>query len=145
MAKEKLRTAACGSLLWFCLWMSASLYGADVVVHADVPLQSLTQAQLRNIFTLRQVQWPDGSAITVVVLPLQHQLHQQFSKEYLRLFPYQLVNIWDRQSFSGIAGRPLLVEDVEQMRELLRRTPGSIGYVAHYTEEDALKELRIER
>lgn len=145
MAKEKLSKAGSGLLLWFCLWVSVSLNAADVVVHADVPLQSLTQAQLRNIFTLRQVQWPDGSAITVVVLPLQHQLHQQFSKEYLRLFPYQLVNIWDRQSFSGIAGRPLLAEDVEQMRELLRSTPGSIGYVAQYRHDVALKELRIER
>lgn len=134
-----------GLLLWTGLSASCRLGATEVVANIDVPLQSLTQAQLRNIFTLRQVLWPDGSAITVFVMPADDILHQQFSKQQLRLFPYQLNNLWDRQSFSGLAGRPQLVENSLQMLERLKSTPGSIGYVAHFEGDAMLKELQIEQ
>ncbi len=125
-----------------CAFKSAA--ASTVVVNNSVPLDKLTQAQLRSIFTMRQIQWPDGSPIYVVVLPDNSPEHQRFSREQLRLFPYQLANIWDRQSFSGTASRPQLAADQAHMLQLLRTTPGSIGYVEQYQADPAVKELRIE-
>jgi ABC-type phosphate transport system substrate-binding protein len=121
-----------------------SAAASTVVVNNSVALDKLTQAQLRSIFTMRQIQWPDGSPIYVVVLPDNSPEHQRFSREQLRLFPYQLANIWDRQSFSGTASRPQLAEDQAHMLQLLRTTPGSIGYVEQYQADPAVKEVRIE-
>ncbi|WP_215398390.1 hypothetical protein [Rheinheimera oceanensis] len=127
-----------------CCGMFKSAAASTVVVNNSVALDKLTSAQLRSIFTMRQIQWPDGSPIYVVVLPDNSAEHQRFSREQLRLFPYQLTNIWDRQSFSGTASRPWQAKDQAHMMELLRTTPGSIGYVEQYQADPAVKEVRIE-
>jgi ABC-type phosphate transport system substrate-binding protein len=127
-----------------CLILSWSVSATSVVVNQTVPLQSLTQAQLRNIFTLRQTQWPDGTTITVLVLPDTSVLHQRFSREQLKLFPYQLNHIWDKHSFSGTGSRPLQVDDAGAMLQQLRQTPGAIGYVGQIGAEIGVKEMRIE-
>lgn len=121
-------------------WLTA----ATVVVSNDVTIETLTQAQLRNIFTMRQIQWPDGSPVYVLVMPDHTLLHQQFSREKLRLFPYQLASIWDKLSFSGTGGRPQLVADEAEMQRLLRTVPGSIGYLQRYQPGMGIKEVRIE-
>jgi ABC-type phosphate transport system substrate-binding protein len=127
-----------------CLLYAAACCGANIVVHQAVPLESLSQAQLRNIFTLRQTRWPDGSAITVIVLPDNAVLHQRFSREQLKLFPYQLNNIWDKHSFSGTGTRPLQAENAAAMLQLLHNTPGAIGYVGQFTAQPGIKEVRID-
>ncbi|MBZ9613388.1 hypothetical protein [Rheinheimera maricola] len=132
---------------WLCLlaWLlSSGLNAATVVVHNDVSINSLTQAQLRSIFTMRQIQWPDGSPVYVLVLPDDNLLHQQFSREKLRLFPYQLASIWDKLSFSGTGSRPQVVADETEMQHLLLTVPGSIGYVQRYQPDSGIKEVRIE-
>lgn len=126
------------------LFFSWSALGTSVVVNQAVPLDTLSQAQLRNIFTLRQTQWPDGEVITVLVLPDSTLLHQRFSKEQLKLFPYQLNNIWDKHSFSGTGIRPLQVENEERMLQLLRSTPGAIGYVERLNAASGVKEVQID-
>lgn len=120
------------------------LSAATVLVHDSVPLDSLSQAQLRNIFTLRQTQWPDGTAVRVIVLPDSASSHQRFSREQLRLFPYQLNMIWDKHSFSGTGNRPLQVPDANAMLQQLRTVPGAIGYLEQFDADPTIKEVRIE-
>lgn len=126
------------------LLVSLPLSAAKVLVHNSVPLDSLTQSQLRSIFTMRQTQWPDGSPIIVYTLAETDPLHQLFSRKQLHLFPYQLNMIWDRLSFSGTAARPTLVDDQTIMLQQLKLTPGSIGYSSYADKDDRIKELRIE-
>jgi ABC-type phosphate transport system substrate-binding protein len=127
-----------------CLLFATLAQSASILVHQNVSIESLSQAQLRSIFTLRQTQWPDGSAITVIVMPDSAVLHQRFSREKLKLFPYQLNSIWDKHSFSGTGTRPVQAEDVAAMLQLLRTTPGAIGYVDHFTTQFGIKEVRID-
>ena len=130
-------------LLLLCFYCSDILGAPMVLAHPSVPLDTLSQSELRNIFTLRQTQWPDGSAVRVIVLPEQSDLHQRFSRQQLKLFPYQLSNIWDKHSFSGTGMRPQQAADLEIMFRLLLTTPGAIGYAEH-SAQNGLKELRIE-
>lgn len=131
-------------LLLLCLALLFPLEAATVVAHSSVPLDVISQSQLRNIFTLRQTQWPDGSPVKVIVLADNSPLHQRFCREQLRLFPYQLNSIWDKRSFSGTGRRPQQVENVAAMLALLRAEPGAIGYVEQFSAEQAIKEVRIE-
>ena len=131
-------------IVWLCLILSLPLSAAEVLVNQSVPLQALTQAQLRSIFTMRQTQWPDGSPIQVFVLPDSSAVHQRFSREQLHLFPYQLNTIWDRLIFSGTGARPVVVENESIMLQQLSSTAGSIGYVERITDNPSVKELRID-
>lgn len=131
---------------WHCLLACLvwPVSAATVVVNTAVPVDSLNQTQLRNIFSLRQTQWPDGSAIRVLVLPDDTDTHQQFSRKQLRLFPYQLNTIWDKHSFSGTGRRPQQVENAAAMLEAIRLTPGAIGYLEQLTPVQGIKEVHIE-
>ncbi|MEW5682095.1 MAG: hypothetical protein AB1780_06920 [Pseudomonadota bacterium] len=132
-------------LLLVMLLSTFSVPAATVLAHPSVPLDSLTQAQLRNIFSLRQTLWPDGTPVRVIVMPVDTELHQRFCREQLRLFPYQLNNIWDKHSFSGTGRRPEQAADAVTMLQLIRSIPGAIGYAASLGVDAGIKEVRIEQ
>ena len=79
---------------------------------------------------MRQLRWHNGLAITVFVLPSQHQLHQRFSKEKLGIFPYQLDRIWQKLTFSGLGAAPIVIQTPEELINAVLTTPGAIGYAA---------------
>jgi len=105
---------------------------AQVIANADVT--SLTKSQLRRIFSMRQLLWPNEQKIVVFVLPSSHPLHQDFSKNALGIFPYKLDRIWNKLTFSGLGTAPIVVQSREALINAVINTPGAIGYV-----EDATK------
>ena len=96
------------------------------LVKQDTPL---TRDELREIFFGRQTRWRDGSPLRVFVLPDQNPLHIRFSKEILGVYPYQLRSAWDRMVYSGTGTPPSMVDSLEQMKSLIKETPGAIGYI----------------
>ncbi|MBN7819118.1 hypothetical protein [Bowmanella yangjiangensis] len=118
-------------LLLMLLWPAQAMASdAQIIVNADAQVESLSQAQLRRIFTMRQRQWPNGLLIKVFVLPNQNALHQHFSKSQLNMFPYQLERLWNKLVYSGLSERPVEVYDEQQMLQLVAQTPGAIGYIS---------------
>lgn len=115
----------------------------QVIVHPSVELEQLTPAQLRAVFSMRQTQWPDGHSVRVFVLASEHPVHQQFCKEHLRMFPYQLDSIWNRLSFSGIGTRPQQVTSEQEMQRMIEKTPGSIGYRMTSNEQTGVNIIEI--
>lgn len=122
---------------WLAIWAvlmpwTAPAYAADTrVVPYSLTKQdtSYTRDELREIFFGRQTLWRDGTPLKVFVLPDQHPLHIRFSKEVLGVYPYQLRSAWDRMIYSGTGTPPTLVESLEQMKTLIKETPGAIGYI----------------
>lgn len=78
---------------------------------------------------MRQVVWPDGTAIKVFVLPASSAPHQQFCREQLQLFPYQLERVWQKLIYSGTGTAPGLLQDKNTMLAMIAKTPGAIGYI----------------
>lgn len=111
---------------------SGSAYAANPAIvpysmtHQDT---QLTRDELREIFFERQTRWRDGSPLRAFVLPDQHPMHIRFSKEVLGVYPYQLRSAWDRMIYSGTGTPPSVVESLEQMKTLIKETPGAIGYI----------------
>jgi len=100
-----------------------------VVANPDVKQESVSLNVLRAIIGMRIKTWPDGKLIKVYVLPDDHELHQDFSKETLNVFPYQLRSTWDRLVFSGTGQAPTTVFSNEEMLQKITNTPGAIGYL----------------
>ena len=95
-------------------------------VKQDTPL---TRDELREIFFGRQTRWRDGSPLRVFVLPDKNPLHIRFAKEILGVYPYQLRSAWDRMVYSGTGTSPSVVDSLDQMKLLIKETPGAIGYI----------------
>lgn len=117
---------------------------AGIIVNPDVEVRSISISSLRNIYTLRQILWPNHHPIVVFVLPDDNPVHVAFAKEVLGLYPYRLREVWDRMSFSGMASAPIQVNDENEMRARVRATPGGIGYTSKDMVYDGIKTLRLE-
>jgi hypothetical protein len=94
---------------------------------------------------MRQTYWPNNMPIIVYTLPSNDKLHQKFSKEVLRIFPYQLDKIWIKLTYSGLGKAPIVVETIEQLKLAVSRTPGSIGYVDNVIQGENVYVIKIER
>ncbi|WP_337841171.1 hypothetical protein [Rheinheimera sp.] len=115
----------------------------DVIVHPGVAMTELNVIQLRSIYSMRQQNWPDGKPIRVFVLPAKTQLHQEFSKQKLQMFPYQLDRIWQKITYSGLGSAPVVVNSTAQMLEMVSSTTGAIGYVEDADEDSSVTVLPV--
>jgi ABC-type phosphate transport system substrate-binding protein len=116
-------------LLVSCIFSINKAHGVVVITNESAQINSLTRVQLRRIYSMRVMHWPNGYPIVVYVLPSDHKLHLQFSKESLQIFPYQLDRIWNKLTFSGLGSAPVLVDTPQTLMEAVFKTPGSIGYM----------------
>ncbi|NMP31763.1 hypothetical protein HII17_09325 [Thalassotalea sp. M1531] len=124
---------------------SSATNAAEVqaVTHTSVEQLSLSKLELRRIFSKRVTKWPNGQPIVVFVLKSKHPLHQRFSKEVLKIFPYQLDRIWNKMTYSGVGTAPIVVPDYETLISEVKSTPGAIGYGEGITQEGGLHVIQI--
>lgn len=123
-----------GALL-FSDWVIAQ-DGMDIITHSEVSQAALTTPKLRSIFGMRKQKWPDGTPIRVFVMADDAPEHLRFCIDNLKVYPYQLRRRWDRSVFSGSFHAPTQVSSAAEMRELVSRTPGAIGYLSHSASGD---------
>jgi len=119
-------------ITWLLLFLLASVslasQAVDVISHPGLGIDSLSKHKARNIFSMRTHIWPNGDPIKVYVLNDDNELHKQFSKHKLGVFPYKLRRVWDRYLFSGTGQIPITVESEEEMIRAIASTKGAIGY-----------------
>lgn len=124
---------------------SFDVLAIDIIVHPQHTLShsDITVHELRQIYTMRQRVWNNGDIITVFILPTKDPLHQSFSKDVLKIFPYQLDRIWRKLTYSGLGQMPLIVNSVEELKIAVSSTPGAIGYIDKYNEGDKVNVIKI--
>ena len=102
----------------------------QIIINTKVTLPAgFSNSALRSIFFGRMQTWPDGTPITVFVLPDTHPLHLRFCTLYLKTFPYVLKRQWNHLTFTGSGVRPIEVGTTYNLYERVRATPGAIGYI----------------
>jgi len=126
------------------LLFSPRVVAINIISNITADTTSLSIAQLRRIYSMRQVHWQNGLPIVVYVLASKHPLHQQFCREQLRLFPYQLDRIWHKLSFSGFGVAPIEVENQQALIEAIRTTKGAIGYVENLSEVKDVNIIKLD-
>jgi len=122
---------------------SFSVHSITVIANPSVNISSLTTAQLRRIYSMRQTQWPNQQPIVVYVLPSKQQLHRVFSKKILHMFPYQLDRIWNKLTYSGVGNAPIVVNNADALINAVKHTVGAIGYAEDNVDKDQLHIITI--
>ena len=102
----------------------------EVIVNSASGVRELSRTTLRAIFSMRIRQLPDGTPVTVYVLPDRDQRHRTFCKEFLQVYPYVLRDTWDRMVFTGTGQAPIEVGSQAELIKRVAETRGGIGYVA---------------
>ena len=113
----------------------------EVIVSPSLAGVPLDRSLLRAIFTMRVREWPDGSPVRVFILPDDDPLSDQFYRQQLGMYSYVLRNAWDRMVFTGTGLAPTVVRSEKEMHELVRKTPGAIGFVRRRDASGSLFEL----
>ena len=116
----------------------------NIIANMATDTVSLSTAQLRRIYSMRQVHWKNGSPIVVYVLASNNPIHQKFCKEQLQLFPYQLDRIWHKLTFSGYGVAPIEVASENELVEAVKSTKGAIGYVENLLEVKDVNIIKID-
>ncbi len=129
------------------LWLASLPVLAEqaLVANAGAGVEQLSLNTTRLMFSMQLERWPDGNAVRVFVLPDNHPVHRDFSKDRLKLYPRQLRRVWDRQLYSGTGQAPETVADEAAMRKAVAETPGAIGYLSREMIDDTVRELQIDR
>ncbi|MGJ8691029.1 MAG: hypothetical protein ACSHW0_00960 [Thalassotalea sp.] len=125
--------------------MSFSLGAVEVIVHnkQQLPFNSLTTYQIRQIYTMRQHNWQNGQAIVVYTLSSDALLHQKFSKNVLKIFPYQLDRVWRKLTYSGLGKVPIVMNSIDELKAAVKKTPGSIGYIDKLVKGETFDVIEI--
>lgn len=125
--------------------LSAWTVSADPMLIANprVSAEEVSLNTTRLIFSMQRGQWPDGEPVRVFVLPDDSQVHREFSKHLLSLYPRQLRRVWDRQLYSGTGQAPETVANEAEMRRRVAGTPGAIGYLPSEMIDDTVHVLSI--
>ena len=135
--KKALLTLA---VLFMCL-PEVNASELNVMVNESVMVEELSRSELRQIFTGQRQYWENGTKITVFVLQDSDELHRQFCRDILQMFPYQLSRLWDQITYSGQGITPIRVTSYQALVDALENTVGSIGYVER---TDIVKLRRVE-
>jgi len=129
------------SLLFFPFRQTFAL---QLITHPNTDTAEISRSTARAVFSMRRQIWPDGAAIRVFVFPDKHKLHKAFAKQLLGVFPHQLRRAWDRKVFSGTGQAPDTVQSEAEMIEMIKKTPGAIGYISEDNRDESVQILEVE-
>ena len=98
-----------------------------LVTHADSPINTLTQAQVRMIYLKKKRFWGEIKLVALN-LPPQDLLRKTFENEILKMNSTQLDSYWIKQHYRGYRP-PYRVESIESMILFIKKVEGAIGYI----------------
>ena len=121
-----------------CAW------AADFVVIANpsVPVTTLTQDDLSDIYLLRTSAWEDGARIIPVNRESNSSTRAAFSARILRQRQDALNNYWDKMHYKGLTP-PLVQESDRAVLAFVQKVPGAIGYISPSLEPKNVKVLKV--
>lgn len=92
---------------------------------------------------MRLREWPDGTPIVVYVLPDKAELHRDFVRNILAMFPHQLRRHWDRYVYTGIGQAPIEVANINEMITRIHNTAGAIGYIKEESADANIRTIQL--
>jgi len=119
-------------------------YGSEIsiITNPANDTVSLTQDELRKIFTGKKRSWQNGNRIMIILMK-RGSLHDHFLEEVVKQNSTQFSIAWKKLIFTGKA--PLLnyAQSEEEMVEMVRRYPHAIGYVGPQSDLEGVKTIFI--
>ena len=116
-----------------------------IVVHPQVPVDSLSLDQLRSIFLAEQQHWGDRSRITLLVRAAIAPERDLVLTEIYGMSEDRYRRYWIEKMFrSEVASGPKIVFSTDMLRDLVTVIPGSIGFVPVSEVGPDLKVIRID-
>ncbi|MDM8526107.1 hypothetical protein QUF80_22255 [Desulfococcaceae bacterium HSG8] len=103
---------------------------ADVIIIANknVPENTLSRKEIKEIFLGKRVQWGDHSRIHVATVR-DVGIHKMFLKQYLNKSRAKWKSYWKRMVFTSRGVPPRSVNTEAELIAYVTETEGAVGYV----------------
>ncbi|MDY6824114.1 MAG: hypothetical protein SWH68_10035 [Thermodesulfobacteriota bacterium] len=117
---------------------------ADVTIIAnpDVPTDTISQTDLKNIFLGNRVKWSNGDRI-YFTLSGNSDTHQSFLKTYVGRTPSQFQMHWRNMVFTGKGQMPTTLDSEQAVIDYVANTKGAVGYVTTPPVSGDVKTLTV--
>ncbi|MBU0994952.1 MAG: hypothetical protein KJ737_20870 [Proteobacteria bacterium] len=131
-------------MILFFGFMQNYALGSDCVIicNKDVPENSLTAKEIKDIFTWNKKNWEDGSRITFVLMRNKAVLNA-FSREYLGKTMMQYEMFIKNEVFIDGNKIPKSFKTDEQVIQYVSITKGSIGFISKEPDTWLVKPMAI--
>lgn len=140
--KKKLTVLGCG--LWLTLLVGTACADVVVVVSAQNPIQTLSRAELADIYLGRMNRFPNGDPVVPIDQREGSPTYQTFYREYLGRSPAQIKAHWSKLIFTGRGQPPRAVAHSDAVAGIVAENPHAIGYVVPGLVDDRLRVVSIE-
>jgi ABC-type phosphate transport system substrate-binding protein len=130
-------------LLTFLMGIGLNLNGYQVIVNKELQIESISRADLKNIYLGKKSRWDGDIKIEAVTLS-SGDTHSCFLTDIVQKTPAQFGIYWKRVIFTG-KGVPFhKVECEEDMVSYVESTCGAVGYISEKTSTGEAKKIRLE-
>ena len=125
------------------LWAAPAAWaGVAVIANDDVPVDSLTKAELLDMYTGDIQRWSNGTPVILTDLKQRGEVRDTFYA-YLGKPPSRMKSLWLKRLLSGDGNPPESLESEADMLTMVRSTPGAIGFVSETRVDDSVKVLAV--
>jgi ABC-type phosphate transport system substrate-binding protein len=114
-----------------------------IVVHPDVPVASVTRAELSQLFLKRRTSWGAGKPVRPVDQVDRSPMRRTFSQAVHGKPTESIKSFWQQQIFSGRAVPPPEKGTDDEVLAFVRGTPGAVGYVSRSAAVSGVKVVTV--
>lgn len=115
----------------------------NIIVHPEVGITELDQAELQRIYLGKKTFWDSGARISPSLLDEKSPLTETFLENNLKKTVRQFRAYWKRRLFSGQGTAPKTFTSSKQVADYVASNPGAIGIVASSYSDDRVKVVTL--
>jgi ABC-type phosphate transport system substrate-binding protein len=130
------------TLLWFLACTEIAAAQVAVIVHKDAPIDTLDQAQIRDMYCYDVTTWSNKVPVTIFDLKLQSEVREAFYK-FLGRTSSRMKSIWLKKLLMGEGNPPEALKSEEDMVKKVGATPGAIGFVSQAKVNSSVKVVMV--
>lgn len=131
--------------LFFLLCFASPGYSLDIVVSKDVPLDSISVDELRDIYLGRKIFWGEATDFS------SNRIHPAFNTGKARVSFFSLIGLkevkykkkWIRITLSGKGTPPFKAETDDEVIDIVKHGKGRIGFVDHWKGSEDVKVIDV--
>ncbi len=113
-----------------------------VIGNKDLPFDSLSRNELREIFSCRKVMWNDNQKIEIAI-PESNKIHQAFFQYCIREESTQYREYWKDDLLCRENCPGMMFRSEKSLLSHVALTKGAIGFISSYTEPAGVKVIKI--
>jgi len=114
-----------------------------IVANLKVPATTLSRSDLARVFMKTTATWSDGTPIVPVDQDRTSAVRDVFSRAIHNLDPDAVAARWQTLVFAGRGVPPTVKKSDAEVLELVRSTPGAIGYVSADAALQGVKAITV--